>query len=168
MPPAYQTRWLECDYTLQQLGLLKDTLVQSKQDYWAEQVEIQRRAAAAWVAYAEGKKDEALNLMHSAADLEDASEKHITMENRLWPMRELLGELLLELNEPGQALKEFETSLQVARNRYRGFYGAARAAKLSGDPEKARTYYKKLGVLCKYADSERRELVEAKAFLEEK
>jgi len=57
-----------------------------------------RSAAAAWVTYGEGKKDEALRLMRSAADQEDASQKDVAMENRLWPMRELLGELLLGMN----------------------------------------------------------------------
>jgi hypothetical protein len=60
---------------IEQLQSLKDTLLKAKQKYWAGQVEIQRRAAAAWVAHAEGKKDEALKSMRSAAALEDASEK---------------------------------------------------------------------------------------------
>ena len=153
---------------IEQLNQIISRLVQSKDDYWAQQVEIQRKAAAAWVAYAEGKKDEALKLMRSAADGEDASEKHVAMENRLWPMRELLGELLLGMNEPAKALKEFEVSLQSARNRYRGFYGAAKAAERSGDREKARSYYERLVALCSYADTERPELVEAKTYLARK
>ncbi len=153
---------------IEQLRQIQDGLVQSKQDYWAEQVGIQRNAAAAWVAYAEGKKDEALRLMRSAADLEDASEKHVAMENRLWPMRELLGELLLGMNEPAQALKEFEVSLQSARNRYRGFYGAAKAAERSANRAKARSYYERLVTLCSNADTQRPELVEAKTYLARK
>ena len=150
---------------IDQLRQLEDALVQANQDYWAEQVEIERSAAAAWVAFAEGKKDEALKLMRSAADLEDGSEKHIAMENRLWPMRELLGELLLEINEPAQALKEFELSLHTARNRYRGLYGAAQAAARSGDRQTARAYYEKLVALCSRAESDRPGLVEAKTYL---
>jgi len=153
---------------IEQLVRIKDELMQAKQEYWAGQVEIQRASAAAWARYAEGKKDEALKLMRAAADQEDASQKDIAMENRLWPMRELLGELLLAMNQPSQALKEFEDSLVSARNRYRGFYGAAKAAAQSGDPRKARDYYEKLVVLCSHADSERPELVEAKKFLAEK
>src|SRR5207245_3998999 len=153
---------------MEQLQRIKEQLVQAKQDYWAQQVEIQRSAAAAWVACAEGKKDEALKLMRSAADQEDASQKDVAMENRLWPMRELLGDLLLAMNEPAQALKEFELSLDSARNRYRGFYGAAKAALRAGDPQKARAYYEKLVTLCSYADSERPELSEAKQYLAEK
>jgi len=151
--------------SIERLRQLRDTLAQAKLDYWAEQVEIERTAAAAWVAYAEGKNAEALTLMRSAADREDGSEKHIAMENRLWPMRELLGELLLGMNEPAQALKEFELSLQAAQNRYRGIYGAAKAAERSGDRQTARAFYEKLVALCSHADTERPELVEAKTYL---
>jgi len=66
--------------------------------------------------------------MRAAADVEDNSEKHIAMENRLYPMRELLGDLLLEQQQPAQALTEYETALQSTPNRLRGLYGAAKAA----------------------------------------
>jgi hypothetical protein len=150
---------------IEQLRRIKDELVRSKQDYWAQQVEIQQSAAAAWVRYGERKKDEALRLMRSAADQEDASQKDVAMENRLWPMRELLGEMFLGMNEPAKALQEFDVSLQSARNRYRGLYGAAKAAERLGDREKARGYYERLVALCGYADTERPELVEAKTYL---
>jgi hypothetical protein len=153
---------------IEQLKQIEERLRASKDDYWAQQAEIQRNAATAWVAYAEGQKDAAKKLMRTAADLEDRSEKHVAMENRLWPMRELLGDLLLEVAEPGPALKEYEISLQSARNRYRGLYGAARAAQLSGDLEKSRTYYGKLLVLCSNADTQRPELGEAKKYLMQK
>jgi hypothetical protein len=150
---------------LEQLHAIKEGLLHSKQAYWAEQVEIQSRAAAAWIAFGEGKKDVALQGMRTAADREDASEKHVAMENRLWPMRELLGDVLLAAGKPAQALKEYEASLQAARNRYRGFYGAAKAAERSGDREKARSYYGKLVSLCSLADTERPELAEARKYL---
>jgi tetratricopeptide (TPR) repeat protein len=153
---------------IEQLKQIVGRLVQSKDDYWAQQVEIMRSASTAWVMYREGKKDEALRLMRTAADLEDRSEKHVAMENRLWPMRELLGDLLLAVNEPAVALKEYEASLQSARNRYRGIYGAAKAAERSGDREKARSYYERLVALCTYADTERPELLEAKTYLARK
>ena len=153
---------------IEQLKQIEDGLLQSKDDYWAQQVEIQRTAATAWVAHAEGKQEAAIKLMRTAADLEDGSEKHVAMENRLWPMRELLGDMLLAANEPGPALKEYEASLQSARNRYRGFYGAAKAAQHSGDLEKSRTYYGKLLALCSNADTQRPELTEAKKYLTQK
>jgi len=153
---------------IEELKQIEEGLRQAKDEYWAQQVEIQRQAATAWVAFAEGKKDAATKLMRTAADLEDGSEKHVAMENRLWPMRELLGDLLVEANEPGLALKEYEASLQSARNRYRGFYGAAKAAQRSGDLEKARIYYGKLVALCSDADTQRPELTEAKNYLAQK
>jgi hypothetical protein len=118
--------------------------------------------------FGEGKREAALKLMRTAADLEDRSEKHVAMENRLWPMRELLGDLLLEVAEPGPALKEYEISLQSARNRYRGLYGAAKAAERSGNRKKARGYYERLVALCSHADTERAELAEAKTYLARK
>jgi Tfp pilus assembly protein PilF len=120
---------------------------------------------AAWIARAEGKKDDALGLMRSAADREDATEKHPVTPGPLVPARELLGEMLLESNEPAQALKEFEASMRVEPNRFRGLVGAARAAELAGDRTKARTYYSQLVTLGEKADSERPEIRQAKTFL---
>jgi Tfp pilus assembly protein PilF len=103
--------------------------------------------------------------MRSATDLEDASEKHIAMKNRLVPMRELLGELLLEVNEPAAALAEFEASLHRVPNRFRSFSGAAHAAELAGDGEKAKAFYAKLIALADQGDTDRPELALARAFL---
>ncbi|HEX2438874.1 MAG TPA: hypothetical protein VHT71_11265 [Methylomirabilota bacterium] len=144
---------------------LRDTLAQGKQIYWAEQVDVQRRAVAAWVARAEGQSAEAVTLLRSAADLEDRSAKHVAMENRLFPMRELLGDLLLELGEPVQALAEFEASLKNAPNRFRSFHGAALAAQRTGDLARARAHYERLVALAARGDSERPELSQARAFL---
>jgi hypothetical protein len=87
------------------------------------------------------------------------------MENRLWPMRELLGELLLAVDEPVLALQEFETSLAISRNRLRGLYGAAKAAQRIGDSSKAIAFYKQVLSLTKNADSSRQEIAEAQAFV---
>jgi len=83
-------------------------------------------------------------------------------------MRELLGELLLARNGPAEALREFELSFKAAPNRFRGFYGAAKAAERMGDRAQPRRYYEELVTLCSRADSERPELTEAKAFLARK
>ena len=101
-------------------------------------------------------------------DCEDAIEKHPVTPGPIVPARELLGEMLLEANEPALALKEFESSMRVEPSRFRGLYGAARAAELSGDPAKARDYYTKLAALGQNADTERPELGQAKAFLAKK
>jgi hypothetical protein len=144
---------------------LRAALEKANQSYWAEQVEIQMLAASAWIAHAKGQKEEALKLMRAAADLEDNSEKHIAMENRLYPMRELLGDLLLEQQQPGPALTEYETSLISTPNRLRGLYGAARAAKATNQSEKAAAYFRKLAEMTKDADADRVEVSEAKASL---
>src|SRR5205823_6156755 len=123
------------------LGALRDGLAAAKVVYWADQVEIQRQVVSAWVARAEGRKDEALTLLRAAAEREDATEKHPVTPGPLAPARELLADMLLEANEPAQALREYEAAMRVEPNRFRGLYGAARAAELSGDRTKARTYY---------------------------
>ncbi len=153
---------------LETLQSLHGALIEAKQGYWADQVEIQRRAAAAWLAHAEGKRDEAISLMRAAADLEDSTEKHPVTPGSIVPARELLGDLLLELHEPAKALNEFEASLQASPSRFHGLYGAARSAELSGNQEKAKTYYAQLIAVCNHADSERPELQHAKIFLAKK
>ena len=126
---------------------------------------MQRRTAAAWLARAEGKSDEALALMRSAADLEDSTEKHHVTPGVIMPARELLGDLLLELKEPAQALVEFENVLQRAPNRFNALYGAAKAAELSGNADKARDFYGKLVANCAKASGERAEFRAAKDYL---
>jgi tetratricopeptide (TPR) repeat protein len=153
---------------IEKLASLQNALVEAKNDYWAEQVEIQHQTAAAWLAHAVGKHEEALKLMRSAADLEDSTEKHPVTPGPIASARELLGEMLLELNQLEQALKEFEASQRVEPNRFWSLYGAARAAELVGDLDKARTYYAKLISLCELADTERPELKQAKMFLTKK
>jgi Tfp pilus assembly protein PilF len=114
------------------------------------------------MAQSQGNKSDALKFMRAATDLEDASEKHVAMENRLYPMRELLADMLMAQGEGAAALKEYETSLKNAPMRLRGFYGAAKAAEASGDATKAREYFEKLARLTRYADGDRPELREAK------
>jgi Tfp pilus assembly protein PilF len=76
--------------------------------------------------------------------------------------------MLLQLNDPAQALKEFEASFKAAPNRFRGYYGAAKAAERAGDQKKASSHYEKLVELSKQADADRPELREAKTFLAKK
>jgi hypothetical protein len=150
---------------VQKLDGYRTALVAAKQTYWAEQVNIQQQAAAAWAARAESKNDEALKLMRAAADLEDSTEKHPVTPAPVVPARELLGEMLLDLNRPAEALVEFEASATREPNRFNGLFGAARAAELSGDRVKAKTLYAKLVAMCDRADDDRPELRQAKAML---
>jgi len=147
---------------IDKLKELRTSLEKASQPYWAGQVEVQILAAQAWVAQAQGSKEDALKFMRGAADLEDASEKHVAMENRLYPMRELLGDMLMTQGQPKAALKEYEASLKNTPMRLRGFYGAAKAAEASGETKKARDYFAKLASLTRKADSDRPELREMK------
>ena len=148
---------------IEAIGVHRRALEKSRQQYWADRSEEQMLAITAWIHYANGAREDALKFMRAAADGEDGSVKHILMENRLYPMRELLGDLLLEQQQPGAALAEYETSLVLTPNRLRGLYGAAKAAKAEGQPEKATAYFGKLAELTKNADSDRVEIREAKA-----
>jgi tetratricopeptide (TPR) repeat protein len=153
---------------IEAIKALRADLEKANQPYWADRSEEQILAVSAWVALAEGAREQALKFMRAAADGEDGAVKHISMENRLYPLRELLGELLLEVGQPAAALTEYETALKANPNRYRGFWGAARAADAAGDREKATVYFAKLVELSKNADTERPESREAKAFLTKK
>ena len=148
----------------EQLETLHKALLAAKNNYWATEVEIQRLAAAGWIALGESKPEEALKFMRAAADLEDRNEKHIVTPGRIVPARELLAEMLLQLNQPEAALKEYEASQVREPNRFRSYAGAARAAEQSGDRAKAAAHYAKLVKLAKNADTSRPELASAKQF----
>ena len=92
------------------LAALRDVLMTSKNDYWAKQVEMQRLTAAAWLAWAEADVEKALTQMRAAAELEDSTYKHPVTPGQLAPARELLGDLLLELQRPAEALAEYEAT----------------------------------------------------------
>jgi hypothetical protein len=141
----------------------RDRLAQAKESYWADQVDIQRRGAAAWLALVEGRKQDALNEMRAAAEREDATEKNAVTPGPLAPARELLGEMLLQMNQPAQALKEFEAVQKKEPNRFRAIAGAAKAAAASGDRAAARKYYEQLVKICAKGDTPGRpELQEAR------
>ncbi len=147
------------------LAALRDALLAAKVGYWADQVDIQRLLVAGWIARAEGRNDDALQLVRAAADREDATDKHPVTPGPIVPARELLGDLLLDLGRPGEALREFEASQQREPNRLRGDSQAGRAAELAGDKAKARAQYGQVVTLAAQAESERSEVTQAKAFL---
>ena len=130
---------------------------------WRTQVAIERQVAQAWLAFAEKRQDEAVRMMTAAADLDDATEKHPVTPGAILPAREQFGELLIEAGQPGSALEAYEASLKRAPRRLAGLYGAARAAKLSGDMTKARSYYAQLVELTAAGDGTRPEVEEARA-----
>ena len=145
------------------LKAIEDALVVPPGTYdWRKQVSIERQVADAWATYAEGRKEEAVTLMRAAADLDDATEKHPVTPGAILPAREQLGEMLLELNRPKEALVEYEGSLKRAPKRLVGLYGAARSAKLAGDAAKAGAYYAELANVTKSGDGTRAEIKEAR------
>jgi tetratricopeptide (TPR) repeat protein len=150
---------------IESIQALRAALEKSNQSYWVDRSEEQILAISAWIAFKEGAGEKAAKFMRAAADGEDGSVKHVAMENRLYPLRELLGELLLEMGQPTAALAEFETALRQTPNRYRALLGTARAASAAGDRQKASEFYGKLLNLAKNADSERVDMAEAKSFL---
>jgi len=123
------------------LQQLRQKLIEQKNGYWADQIEVQRRVADAWIARAEKRDDDALTLMRSAADLEDSMDKSPVTPGSIIPAREMLGDLLLDLGQPDKALEAYERSLADSPNRLNGLTGAARAAQLKGDRAKAAGYY---------------------------
>jgi hypothetical protein len=148
-----------------EIARLRAELASARDAYWTEQLDVQADAARAWIALGERRVDEAISSMRAAADREDRTEKNVAMENRLSPMRELLGELLLEAGRPAEAQGEFERSLVSVPNRFRSLAGAGRAAALAGHKAQARLHYRHLLVLARDADGERAPLKAARDFL---
>ena len=146
-----------------ELARIRDGLTANKEAYWAEQAEIQRRTATAWLALVEGRSAEALAEMTAAADLEHKTEKAAVTPGPLAPARELVGEMLLAMKQPAEALQAFEATLKKEPNRFRALAGAIKAATLAGQTETARTHARTLVTICAKADSPARpELAEAK------
>jgi hypothetical protein len=150
---------------IERLAALRDKLQSMQEAYWTEQVDIQRRVALAWVAFAEGRKEDGLQQMKQAADAEDATDKSAVSPGPLAPARELLGFMFLEADRPELALMAFEATMKKEPNRFRGIYGAARAADAAGNRGKAKQYYAQLRELAKETDSDRPEVAQARKFL---
>jgi tetratricopeptide (TPR) repeat protein len=137
----------------------------AKVGYWPGQTDFQIKTVNAWIALAEKRNDEAVQLMRAAAEAEEASDKHPVTPGNVVPSRELLAEMLLTLNQPAPALAEFERSLKRDPNRFRSLYGAALAADVSGNASRARAHYARLLQLAAEREVERPELSRATAFL---
>jgi tetratricopeptide (TPR) repeat protein len=145
------------------LDAISKQLGSANEAYWAEQVAIQRDGAAAFVALAEGKREEALALMQATARREDATDKNAVTPGPLAPARELLGDMLLELKQPAAALTEYQAVLKKEPNRFRALYGAAKAAQQAGTTAGARGYFQQIVKLCPKGDTPgRAELEEAR------
>ncbi|MDQ2694309.1 MAG: hypothetical protein M3Z21_02825, partial [Pseudomonadota bacterium] len=125
------------------LATLRDRTAETSA-YWAKQVEIQRLSALAWLAYQEGRKEEALSTMQQAAALEAETEKHPVTPGEILPAHELLADMLLDLGRPKDALAAYEAALERSTNRFNSLYGAGHAAQQAGDKDTAADYYRRL------------------------
>jgi predicted Zn-dependent protease len=157
----------EARAAIEELTQIGQMVRRRQQDYdWSTQIEVQRLTAVAWLRHAEGNQEPALHFMRAAADLEDTMQKHPVTPGPVLPARELLGDLLMELDQPAHALAEFEQVLRSSPNRFNAIYGVARAAELCRDRKKATKRYSQLLQLCGHAEAQRLELQNARAFLE--
>ncbi|CAN5685815.1 hypothetical protein BH10ACI4_BH10ACI4_16490 [soil metagenome] len=160
--PAVQT-------AMESLEQIRDGLAQMKEDYWANQIEIERQELVALVEFLEGHDTDALAGMRRAVEMEDKTEKAAVSPGPLKPAREMLGEMLLQLGRPSEALTQFQGTLDKEPNRFRSLYGAAEAAKRAHDLKKAQAYFQKLLVVAGHADQPGRpELAEARAAIQHK
>src|SRR5205814_9342235 len=144
---------------------LRDATKDPKFDYFKSHLDLQMKAASAWIAATEGKKSEAIETLRQAADAEDILGKHPVSPGAFVPIREQLGSLLLETGQSKEAQREFEAALKIYPGRFRGLYGAARAAEEIGDKENANRYYAKLAAQTAKAAGSRDELKHVHEFL---
>jgi tetratricopeptide (TPR) repeat protein len=144
---------------------LADATTEAKFDYYRMHLELQLMAANAWVTFGEGKKDVAIDLLRRVAKAEDDLGKSPVSPGALVPVREQLGDMLLETGRPQDALAAFEAALKIYPGRYRGLYGAALAAERAGDQKTARHYYAKLAAQTAKGDGGRSEVGHIREYL---
>jgi hypothetical protein len=148
---------------VEQLAAIRDTLKTMQDAYWAEQVDIQRQIAIAWITFAEGDKARGIELLRTAAATEDATDKSAVSPGPLAPAREQLGYMLLEADRSAEALVEFEATIKKEPNRFRGLYGGARAAEAAGQRARAIALYTQLLQVASDSDTTRPELQHARS-----
>ncbi|HEV3249718.1 MAG TPA: hypothetical protein VGZ71_02120 [Puia sp.] len=144
---------------------IHDELTRQNDFYKANQVQIQIEIGRAWILYEEGKNKEALSFMSTAAEREDNTEKHPVTPGEVIPARELLGDMLMQMNKAELSLEAYESDLKKHPNRFNGLYGAGLAAEKIGNLDKTKFYYQQLTAMANSANSSRPELEAAKLFL---
>jgi tetratricopeptide (TPR) repeat protein len=150
------------------LNRLHDQMTQAGDGYWSVLADAQRKSVEAWLALSAGDKEKAVRLMGEAADREDSVDKHPVTPGAVLPAQELLGDMLLQLKRPKEALVAYEASLQVSPNRLNSLYGAARSAELAGDRQQASAFYAKVVDLADGTDPERATFKQAKKYVAKK
>ena len=147
------------------LRKLHQALPDEASAYWRAQLEVQINAADAWIAHADGREKDALTLMRSAAELEDSVDKLPITPGEVLPARELLADMLLELDHAALALTEYEAVLQASPNRFNALFGAGSAAGRMDDKEKAKFYFEALLAQSNFSDGTRPALAQARKYL---
>ncbi|MBR0671251.1 tetratricopeptide repeat protein [Neoroseomonas soli] len=142
-----------------------DALRAANDPYWADQTDILRLAAEAWVAFARGERDRALDIIAEAAAREDRTDKHPVTPGPLFPAREQRAEMLLIMGRNADAQREYEAVGQTEPRRFRAVYGAGRAAELGGQRDAARRHYALLLEIAPRADSDVAEVAAARAYM---
>jgi hypothetical protein len=151
-----------------QISAIREALPATRDYDWAGSIGAQLETARALIAFAEGKKEEGLRLLRTAADHEDAVDKHPVTPGALLPVREILAGLLLENGAAVEARREYEAVLKLAPRRFNATAGAAMAADKAGDAAQARAYARQLLEIAKDAEASRPELVWARRYLDRK
>jgi tetratricopeptide (TPR) repeat protein len=150
---------------LEKLKQIQAGLKENKKDYEANQTAIQIAAAEASIVFAKGKKQEGIARMITATDMEFATEKHSVTPGEVVPTLELLGDMYLQTGDYRNALDTYVANLKIRPGRFNSVYGAAIAAKKSGDNATAKKYFEQLIKLTKSSPKSRPEIKEAENFL---
>ena len=144
---------------------LRDRADAAGEEGFKSYIETDRLVLAGWIAYAQGDAGSAVAAMREAGDVEASVQKHPVTPGALYPPYEALGDLLLALERPADALEAFTVSLEIWPERYHSLLGAARAARQTGDAEQARDHYEQLLEVVGDADTARDGVVEARGFV---
>ena len=152
--------------SFEKLDELQNTFKKTEANkYWIKQIEIQKTIVKAWQLFASKDMEKSLETLILAANLEDSTEKSPVTPGQLLPAREMLGDLLLELNKPKEALLQYELSLQKCPNRFNSLFGAGKSAELLGNSKKAKFYFTELQKNCKSSGEKRDRLTYASNFI---
>lgn len=147
------------------LATLKSAMLEARQNYWADQTDIQLETVNAWITYAGGKRAAALQMLRAAADHEDGTEKSAVTPGPIIPVREQLGDMLMAMKQSRLALAEYERAIVKEPNRFRSLYGAARAAEAVKDSTRAQKYYRQLLSNADKPQGEHKEMQHARQYL---
>lgn len=162
---VHTNRVSEAALELDRLKALHEKLTDAKETYKASQVEIQILAGDGWIHFAKGRKQEAVQLLTRAAELEEATAKSPVTPGEVLPAREMLADLLMKTGQTAKALQAYELNLKRLPNRFNSLYGASTAAHKLGSKKKARDYYQQLIGIAALEDSDRVEVKDAAKFV---